>query len=458
VEEPATSSSTTPFLYVFRGNAADATVLLKKIDLRNATFGLDLGEHEFTTLTQPGQPARYQGNWHFPAAGTTLPRKLTTVGTGSVTTDTLTGPTGSGGAANAEHLANVSFQISGHRSGSGVRVLKLDGDPQTEVDWGEYFPAGDKEERALALKSLGGLTFVLNKDGVYSFNAKGRSRLIFEDFRTWRDVFDNLPMSAFRSGLIISHPSALLYYIPGEQPVNIGIEVNQGLLSLPPSGPTELHGGRYHSTAIAGDFIYTTYQPVITSSTALLLVAYPRREDPTDLVWQGLGDVTLNDSSYLSGTYVAVNGLPVDSSVPRPTVWSGFGSEVRHMTLDPRGSPFRARADVHRVTLSADAYMSELRFTEPVDLTGVVVQTSADMVSGDEWQASLLINGSGDDLNVGPPAAGSSTRHVRTLDRKNVRSAVLHIKWTGTSTADRVPPVLHSVELFGRPSIGDIRE
>ena len=101
-------------------------------------------------------------------------------------------------------------------------------------------------------------------------------------------------MSAWRSGLIISHPSGLLYYIPGEQPINIGVDSKQGVLKLPPSGATELHGGRYHSTGVAGDFIYTTYQPVVTSSTALLLVAYPQGDDPTKLTWQSIGSVTLN--------------------------------------------------------------------------------------------------------------------------------------------------------------------
>ncbi|KKK75169.1 hypothetical protein LCGC14_2876440, partial [marine sediment metagenome] len=178
VEEPATSSSTTPFLYVFRGNAADDTVLLKKIILSNANFALDVGEHEFTTLTQPGQPARYQGKWEFPAAGTTEARQLTTVGTGTVTTDTLTGPTSSGGSANAEHLTNVAFQLSGHRSGSGVRILIVDGNPLTEGSWGSYFQVGDKDERALGLKGLSGLTFVLSKEGLYSFNSKGRAGLV----------------------------------------------------------------------------------------------------------------------------------------------------------------------------------------------------------------------------------------------------------------------------------------
>lgn len=454
VEEPATSSSTTPFLYIFRGNASNDTILLKKLVLSNTDFALDKGEHEFTTLTQPGQPARYQGKWHFPAAGTTLPRELTTVGTETVSTDTLTGPTGSGGSANAEHLTNVAFQLAGHRSGSGVRILILDGDPQTEANWGSYFQVGDKDERALGLKGLSGLTFVLSKEGLYSFNSKGRAGLVFEDFRSWRDVFDNLPMSAWRGGLIISHPSGLLFFIPGEQPINIGVDAKQGVLTLPPAGPTEIHGGRYHSTGVAGDFIYTTYQPVVTSSEALLLVAYPKGDDPTRLTWQSIGSVTLNDAAYLSGTYVSVNSLPLSgsSSTPRPVLWVGHGSELKFTTLDPRASPFRSRADTHRINTAADAYMSEIIFPEPVDITEVLVYTQ-DMADGDEWQLSAFYDDEDADVNFGTPFI-SNGKDDRKLDLKKVTRFMLHVNWVGTSTSDRVPPTIKKIELFGRPSSG----
>jgi hypothetical protein len=106
--------------------------------------------------------------------------------------------------------------------------------------------------------------------------------------------------------------------------------------------------------------------------------------------------------------------------------------------------------------------MSELRFTEPVDLTGIIVHTSKDMVDGDEWQISLITNGTGDDDNVGAPIRGSGARHVRTIERtkggKRVTSAVLHVNWAGTSTADRVPPVIQSIELYGTPSVGEVEE
>jgi hypothetical protein len=104
--------------------------------------------------------------------------------------------------------------------------------------------------------------------------------------------------------------------------------------------------------------------------------------------------------------------------------------------------------------------MSEIRFTEPVDLTGIVVHTSSDMVDGDEWQISLIPNGSGNDTDVAL-CKGSGTHHQRTIDRpsgKNLRTLVVHVNWTATSTADRVPPVIQSIELYGTPSVGEVEE
>ncbi|KKK68528.1 hypothetical protein LCGC14_2943170, partial [marine sediment metagenome] len=72
---------------------------------------------------------------------------------------------------------------------------------------------------------------------------------------------------------------------------------------------------------------------------------------------------------------------------------------------------------------------------------------------------SLLTNGTGDNIDVGPPAKGAAARHVRTIDRpkggKNVTSLVLHVNWVATSTANRVPPVIQAIELFGKPSVGE---
>ncbi len=452
-EEPATSDSDVPFLYMFRGNVDNDTVRLMKIILSTSSFGVQQGEHEFTTLTQPGQMARYQGKWHFPAAGTTLPRELTTVGTGSVTTDTLTGPTGSGGSANAEHLTNVEFQLAGHRSGSGVRLLIKDGDPQTEASWGSYFGVGDKDEQALGITSVGGATFVLNKEGLYSFNSKGRSRLVFEDFRVWRDVFSRLPMSAYRGGLLLSHPSGLYWWIPGDIPINVGFDGKLGVLANPPSGSTELHGGRFHCTSVAGDFIYAVYQPNLSSITCLLVVGYPETiGSPEKLTWQVIGSINLNNVIYRTQIYVALTARPLVSTQTRPVLWFGDGDGLSYIILDARGSPFRARSDNVRSTAAADAYMSEIIFPEPMDLTEISIYIQ-DMQDGDEWQLSAFYDDEDTEVNFGTPFIADG-KDNRTLDLKKVTRFMLHINWASTYTQERDLPTIKKIELFGRPSSG----
>lgn len=230
-----------------------------------------------------------------------------------------------------------------------------------------------------------------------------------------------------------------------------------------PTGPGELRGGRYHGLAVAGDFLWTIYQPEINSLTANVMVGYPQGATPPEgMIWQQVGLTTLQDTDHMLGCFVTVGSKPLSAEYVTPVVWYGNDDDLEYVVLSPTASPFRTRTDIHKLPTTGDAYMSELRFTEPVDLTEIVVHTSADMISGDEFQISLLTNGTGDDIDVGPPCRGAAARHHRTIDRKkggkNVTSAVLHVNWTSTSTADRVPPVIQAIELFGLPSVGEAEE
>lgn len=446
-EEAATSDSTIPYLYVSRGNGTNA-VRLTKIRIDNTNFGVGQGEHQFAGLTKSGQMARYQGNWYFPMALLASSRKLATVAAGLTGQDDLN-ETISHSVATEDHLANIGHQLFGHRQASGVRILKVDGTPSTEADWGAYFPVGDKNERAAGLRGLGGLAFVMNPEGLFSFNTAGRSGLVFEDFRSWRSVFDNIPISAWRGGLLIPHPSGLLYYSVGSLPINIGVDSNPNLGAVPPSGPTELHGGRHHGTAPLGDFVWALYQPDVTSTTALILCGYSLRSIPNKLVWQSVGTTTLNANNAMSGCYVATKSEPVTSNVATPTVFFGDGRHLGYVVLDPRASPFRSRADTHKITTSADAYMSEIFFDEPTDLTHLIVHTQ-DMASGDKWQISGIADNS-TDTNFGSPIL-TDNRTVLQVNKKNVSRFMLHVKWTATSNSDRVPPIIKRIELYGPPS------
>ncbi len=454
------------YLYPMRGRKSSGdTVKLHKVNLGNASFAAvetSSGDdfHDLTPLEKAGQPARYQGKWYLPGGNDNVALELTTVGIGSDSLDNDTvSATATGHEEGADHLANLNFQLVGvveHNATNegGVRILKLNGTATTEADWGAEFQVGDKKERAAGLRSLQGASFVMNPSGLFSFNNTGRSRLIFEDLGIWRSAFENIALEAYKGGLLIPHPgSGLLLYVPGEEPISISVDRDSSLSLLPPSGATELHGGRYHGIHVAGEFIYGLYQADPSSTTVLVLVAYPGRGGA--FIHQALGTTTLQDADHMLGVFVALQGRPVSSTRVTPSVWFGNDDDLNYIVLDPRASPFRSRADTHKVNVAAEAFMSELRFTEPVDLTGVVIHTSADMVSGDEFQISLLTNGNSADRDVGPPAKGSGTRHLRTLDRKRVRSAVLHVNWTGTSTSNRVPPVIQAIELYGKPSIGE---
>ncbi|KKL82747.1 hypothetical protein LCGC14_1981670, partial [marine sediment metagenome] len=466
LEDVATADSTQPYLYAVRGNSdGDLGVYATKVDLSNGSFGtIGAQSHTITApLTiknHPGQPAKYQGLWYFPSGNDQTHRELTVIGSGAVSTDTLTAAAASF-APGADHLANLNHQLvsavkDGTNSG-GVRILAVDGAPRTAANWGSVFQAGDKSVRPAGLRSLAGLTFVMNTEGLYSFNNKGRSGLVFEDFREWQNSLTNIPVSAYSGGLLIPHPSGLLFYVPGEEPVDVGLNRRLEASAIPPSGATEIHSGRYHSTTVVGKFTYAIYQLDPSSTSSLLVVGYPSNpSNPLDLIWQALGVVTVQARGYMMGVGVALNGRPLSSDYVTPTVWLHSGEDLSYMVLDPRASPFRSRTDTHKVTLAADADMSELRFTEPVDLTGVVVHTSRDMVSGDEFQISIIVNGAASSSNVGSPVRGSGTRHERTIDRTTkVTSLALHVNWTATSTADRVPPAIQSIELYGNPSVGE---
>ncbi|KKL74012.1 hypothetical protein LCGC14_2069140, partial [marine sediment metagenome] len=309
-------------------------------------------------------------------------------------------------------------------------------------------------DRAAGLINLWGSTFVLMPDGLYSFNSKGRSRLVHGALGAWENAHINVPMSLYKDSIVIPHPSGLLLYTLEEDPVNIGLDRGTVLGALPEPGVTELHGGVHHSTDTVSDFIYEVYQPSNNSTTALLLCGY---RFGRDFVWQSLATLTLNDAELMLGCKVARNGRSESVNHVTPTLWSQSGEDLVYMKLDPSASPFHGRADTHKVTLSADAYMSELRFTEPVDLTGIIVNTSTDMIDGDEFQISLLTNGNGEDATVAI-CRGSGTRHVRTIDRdkggNDVTSLVLHVNWTATNTSNRVPPAILSIVLYGKPSVG----
>lgn len=363
----------------------------------------------------------------------------------SVANDTLDA---TANALGADHFANLGFQVISTLAHSanddgGVRILKKDGDVGTEAHWGSPFQVGDRNERAGGVSGLSGMAFTLNVEGLYSFNQTGRSGLVFEDFRMWRHVFDNMPIQPYRGGLIISHPTGLIYYIPGQPPTNIGLDANKLAATVTPPGPTDLFGGRYHGTAVAGDIIYTIYQPDLSSTTALVLVGYPGGRG---FLWQGLGTTTLADTDHMLGCFVSVSSKPTSAEYVTPTLWYGNGDDLDYKVLSTNGSPFRPRADTHVVETSGDVYLPELTFPTPHRLSHFAVYTE-DMAGGDEWQLSGISN-AGSDQRAGAPVLANE-RAERFIEATNVRRFMPHINWTATSSSARVPPTIKRIELYG---------
>ena len=148
---------------------------------------------------------------------------------------------------------------------------------------------------------------------------------------------------------------------------------------------------------------------------------------------------------------MARNGKPNSADYVTPTLWSQSGADLVYIKLDPSASPFHSRADTHKVVLSGNAFMSELIFPEPVDLSELVVYTQ-DMLSDDtdEWQMSFIVNATGNEENFAPIVQNGRT--AIPLTNKLVHRLTLHVQWVATSTSDRVPPTIAQIELYGKPT------
>jgi len=298
------------------------------------------------------------------------------------------------------------------------------------------------------------MSFVMKPDGLYSFDGEGRAGLINLDMGQWKNYHAQVPLVPWRGGLFEPHPSGLLFVVPGQLPINVGLDGNPQLNFLPNSQVTEIHGGVYHSVAAIGDYVYVIYQPDHASTNAMILCGYSTTKDPQQLVWQGLGTITLLDKAHTMGCGISRASHPRSADYVTPTFWTQTGAQLSYLVLDPRGSPFRGRSDTATIVTSATAYMSEVYFPEPVKITDIEIFTE-DFVAGDSLQLSLIIDGN-TDANVGAPIT-SSGKHTRKVDRHIATDVILHLAWTSTSNAARVPPTIKLIDLNGVP-LGRIDE
>ena len=464
-----------------------------KMDMRFATFGAYLSEgFSNGSANDPlGSPMRYQGQWFVPGANDI--RRLTTVAAAGAA-DTWTASSAGGSPTSADHLALLNFQGTKVKRGSGSSLLATNGDPLLDTAWGSYNQVGDKNERALGIQNLADAMFIFNKEGLYSFNDKVQSGLVFGDFRHWRNVLREAAIVPFKGGLILGHPTGLQFYQPRNLPVAIGPDSNPASTGLgPPGGPTEFSNGRWHGVSVAGDYIYAVYQPTPTGGSgigtgtarnALILFGTPKgMADPTDITWQVVGSTNLQSKSLFSTCFVSTLGYPEVSDQPSPTLWVNSSNSaastltLKRMNLDNRATPFRSRLETHRVvnnitegTTAAECWLSELMFPQPVELTRLVVYTQ-DMVflSGTEgpdcWKFSVLLNGAPEQASaisgissLADIAVGRINRNGRTeieLNHQDIHRLMLHIAFqstigSATGSVNRVAPSIKRIELWGR--------
>ena len=188
---------------------------------------------------------------------------------------------------------------------------------------------------------------------------------------------------------------------------------------------------------------------MLSSTDALILCGYSRSGNPRDLTWQVVSTTTLQDAQHLLGIFVSAQSQPVSSTYFTPCVWYGDSDDLSYNVLDQRAGPFRSRSDTHAVVTSGDVWLSELFFPEPIPLDRLEV-VAQDMIAGDEWQISAVVNDDGEDDNIGAPVIASGRSVLKLGNRfDNVYRVMFHITWVATSASSRVPPTLRLMELYG---------
>jgi len=446
--------------YAGTGNVDSAAIntAYMKVDLRNATYGTEIEAPEVSNVDTPyGQAARYRDDWYIPR-GTTTRWIASIAAAGAVdgggANNLLTLGDGNAGF---DHLASLNFRLSGVRKNSGAGILKTDGTVGTEADWGSYFQVGEKNLRPLAVAALQDLMFVLTAEGLFSFNDKGRSRLVFNDFRFFRTNLREVQMVPWLDGLLIPTLAGLLFYAPGERPVTIGPFDQPRAMPSPPTVLTQLQTGRWHGITIIGDNIYGLYQRDLTSDANVdILFGRAIAGDPTKIRWQCLGTTTLFAANVFTGIFISTLGFPVSSGTPTPALWYNRGSAVvasnllEYIVLDATGTPYHSQGSIHSPRADANCHMPEIVFPQPVDLDHIVVYTQR-MTTGDTWGLTVLIDGDNTGREVGPTILADG-RHERILNRRAAKRLVLGVTNTTDSSSRNFTPGITRIELYGRPT------
>jgi hypothetical protein len=410
----------------------------------------------------PGQPARYQGFWYFPAGNDYTPFKLTAA-SGTALADTLS-VTAAGFTSGADHFVILGHQLAGvvenGVNAGGIRILDLDGTPTTDAQWGPVFEAGDRTKRAQGLASVEGLAFILNADGLYSFNNTGRAGLVWEDFRGWIDLLENVTPKAYSGGLLLPHPSGLYFWSVGGLPINVSLDRYEWTHRPANSLVTDFTGGRHHSITILGDYVYAIYQPNFTSQTVYVLCGY-KHGGPNELSWVVLDSFTATPDLNSSIDAAMVHGIGaslacrLSNGDTQAAVVYGVGGDLAYIRLDQHGTPFERPISSVPYTprTSANAWMSEIAFPTDMKLDRIVVYTRNLVAGTDSFVLSRVADDDGIERTIGSSII-SNGRNVRDLNGLICTTFSLNVTYAGGSAHSSLPMITR-IELWGSPVNND---
>lgn len=427
-----------------------------KISGQNANYGTKLYETESASAASAyGQPVRYQGQWilpegHATTAGTGTLWRMT-ASDGNTSDDTW----GSGYGTTAHGpLGLLNHQLVGYINQTGYHILKSGSAALTSGNWGQAFEVGDIKDNALAVAGLRGLSFVLNKRGLYSFNSGARASQIFSGFETFKWPFNRGTLTQAFNGLIFTTTAGIFYYEPGNVPISIGPWRDFGTGPAAFAGNATQVNGIFHDVAVCGENLYAVYQLTIGSASHFIYWGAPSRPgDPTSLVWSCIGSYTTEAPALYHGIEVIADTFPDSTSNTRPVLFTnGATNKIDYYQLDWTGRPVPRRMGGGTASFNSVAagilYLSEIPFPSGMNVEEIVI-TCEDVLASDGLTVNVAINDE-TSTHAGVAGAVKNGRNVYRLNGlRGVYRLFINLNVTQSTTTQRHGLAIKRIEVFG---------
>lgn len=327
-----------PHLYLILDNGTDHEI--EKVDLSTATFGADQLSSSFAGNTLVGHPIKYKGNWYYTELGGSVMRKLTATKPGNIADDTLTdGDAGSGDG----HLINYGHQLGKIQLTAGIEILSTGGDANLDADWSSPFPVGDSSDTAIGGASVRGLAYVLRGRGLFTFNDRGRSGSVFEDFGAWQQAdIKYWTIEPWKGGVVFTRFGSIFYWNPGSgdlpQDISIGASDpidDKRLL-------TNLGNIQYTSLSVIGNYLYVGYD---IGSKSGILFGKPSHSEEKIVSWYNFLNFTSTIPSGARAIPITEAQTPAGTNA---TTFIALQTAERALSIIPLnidGSPMQGTAE-----------------------------------------------------------------------------------------------------------------